>query len=55
MHEADVSLKIDDGVHGHASEFEQVDFLFVESGNLFFGVGQANEGNLVLAPIIDER
>jgi len=30
MHKADVTIAVDDGIHGHAPQLEKVDFLLVE-------------------------
>ena len=54
MYKADVAFAVDDGIHGHAPKFEQVDFLFVEFGNSFSDIGHADKRNVVLAPVIDK-
>jgi hypothetical protein len=52
--EANESPAVDDGVQGHPPEFEQIDFLFVGSGNPLVRVGQAGKGKLVLSPKVDK-
>ena len=54
MHEADMAFAVDDGVHGHTSELEQVDFLLVNLRYSFAHIGQSDKRKLILTPIIDK-
>ena len=55
MHEAQAAIPVKDRIHRHAAQFEQIYFLLVKFGNRFPDIGQANKGDIVLAPVIDER
>ena len=55
MSKTDVTLGIDDTVQWHPSQLEQVDFLPVESGNGMVRVGQANERNVLIPPVLPEH
>jgi len=54
MHETDATFEVDNGVHGHAPELEEIDFLFVQFRHLLAYVGQADERDIILAPIFGE-
>ena len=52
MHVAQVSRTVKDRVQRHAPKLEQVDFLLVEPGDTVPGVGQSNEGDAILPPVL---
>lgn len=52
MHETEMALAIHNRVHRHAPQFEQVDFLLVQFGDMMFWVGQAHKWNPVLMPVL---
>ena len=48
------SLTVYNRIQRHAAKLEQIDFLFVNSGNLFVRVGQTGKWDIVLLPITNE-
>ena len=52
MGKADISIGVHDAIERHTAKLEQVHFLPVQQGNLMFGVGQADEGNRFIPPIL---
>ena len=54
MHVANIALAVNDRVHRHASKFKEVDFLFVKFRNRFFDIRQSDEGDVILAPVIEK-
>ena len=55
MRKTDIAFGIDHAVQRHASQFEEVDFLSVESGNRMIRVGQADEGDVFVLPVLLEN
>jgi len=51
---ADASVSIDDAIERHAPEFEDVDFLTIQSRHFMVGVCQPNEGDIFLVPVFFE-
>lgn len=54
MRKADISLGIYDAVQRHASQLEQIHFLAVGSRHGMVRVGQADEGDAFIFPILLE-
>jgi len=54
MDEAHDALLVDQSLGGHTAEFEDLDLLAVALEHDVFGIGQAGEGQVVLAEIIGE-
>ena len=52
MSVTDAAILVNDADERHASEFENVDLLTIENGDAMFGVGDANEGNFFVRPIL---
>src|SRR5688572_2568302 len=50
MNETNMTFRIYDTVQRHASQLNEVDFLFIEPRNFMLRVGQANEGNIFIFP-----
>lgn len=55
MGKTDVSILIDHAIQGHASQFEEVDLLAVQPRHAVIRVGQADERNTFVRPILFER
>src|SRR5215207_4489036 len=51
MSVTNMTFRVHDAVQRHASQLKKVDFLFIESCNFMFGIGQANERNVFFIPI----
>ena len=49
---ADIPFGIDHTVQRHASQLEEVDFLPIDSGNRMVRVGQADEGDVFVLPVL---
>ena len=54
MGKTDVAFGIHYTIQRHAPQLEQVDFLFVHSGNFMIGIRQTNERNFFIRPILLE-
>lgn len=52
MRKTDISLFIDHTVQGHASQFEQIDFLPIPSCHGMIGIRQTDERNIFVRPIL---
>lgn len=52
MSEADAAIFVNNTVQGHASQFEEVDFLTVHPCHTMFRVGQTDEGDALVYPIL---
>lgn len=49
-----MTLAVNHRVQRHATEFEQVDFLFVDFRNPLIRIGQAWERQIVFLPVLDK-
>jgi len=54
MCEADVTFAVHDTAQRHAPQLEQIYFLPIHSRNSVICIGQTNEGNLFIPPILFE-
>jgi hypothetical protein len=54
MRKTDVPFGIDDTIQGHAAEFEELDLLAIDPGNRMIWIGQSDERNSLLLPILFE-
>lgn len=55
MCKTDVPIFVDHAVQGHASHFEEVDLLTVHPCHAVIRVGQTDEGDVFILPILLER
>ena len=55
MYKPDIPPGIDDAIQRHPSQLEQVDFLPICAGNGMLRVGQADEGNPLILPVLTEN
>ena len=51
---ADAAILVNDADEGHASEFEEIDLLAILDRDAMFGIGQANAGDVFIAPVLLE-
>ena len=54
MNVADAAVQIHHAIHRHAAQLEKIDLLFVRPRNGMLGIGQTNERNFFLCPILLE-
>jgi len=52
MSKTKVAVFVNDTIQGHAPQFEKADFLAIHSCHTMFRVGQTNEGNAFVFPIL---
>ena len=46
----DMTFGVHDAVQWHSSKFKKIDFLFKETRDFMFGIGQANKRNVFILP-----
>ena len=51
MNIADIPFGINDAIHGHAPEFEEIDFLPIHLRDAMVGIRHSNERNMLSLPI----
>jgi len=54
MRKTDISTLVDHTIQGHAPQFEQVDFLAIHPCHSMICIGQPNERNIFIRPVLFE-
>ena len=55
MNIADIPVSINDAIHGHAPELEEIDLLPIHLRDAMVGIGHSDERNTLSLPIALER